>query len=293
MPVGAPAGSTAIGGFLYLLSTGINAGFDLYGSVSGHATVTTQNVAGTPTLTIPNTSGTFAVVATPPLMLDAVTGTLSTTLANITCTKYTVPYSDPIFMVAAKIAQKTLFQLPARAKIMGTSIKHSSQFTSSQVVSTMPIGVGDGNSPYYQFSGGNTLNVGGTAPSNTNFLDTALFTSTSAAAENVVATFQDAAANFGNVITGVTTCTNASPTQCTLNAAYGFYTNAVITLSGATGAWASLNGTWTVTRIDGSNLTIPLNTTTFGSFSGQTVTGIGTYLQSGSVDIDVCWVNGL
>lgn len=47
------------------------------GITSGTATITPQAVAGTPTLTLPNTSGTFAVVASTPLVLSATTGTLT------------------------------------------------------------------------------------------------------------------------------------------------------------------------------------------------------------------------
>lgn len=49
------------------------------GATSGTATITPQAVAGTPTLTLPNTSGTFAVSATAPVAVSATTG-------NVTCT---------------------------------------------------------------------------------------------------------------------------------------------------------------------------------------------------------------
>jgi hypothetical protein len=47
------------------------------GSGSGSATVVAQATAGTPTLTLPNASGTFAVSATSPLSLSATTGALT------------------------------------------------------------------------------------------------------------------------------------------------------------------------------------------------------------------------
>ena len=47
------------------------------GVTSGTATITPQNVAGTPTLVLPNASGTLAAGASAPLALDAATGTLS------------------------------------------------------------------------------------------------------------------------------------------------------------------------------------------------------------------------
>lgn len=49
----------------------------LSGNTSGVATIQPQAVAGTPTLTLPNTSGTFAVTATAPIVLSATTGDLT------------------------------------------------------------------------------------------------------------------------------------------------------------------------------------------------------------------------
>lgn len=49
----------------------------LAGNTSGTATITPQAAAGTPTLTLPNASGTFAVGATSPLALSATTGGLT------------------------------------------------------------------------------------------------------------------------------------------------------------------------------------------------------------------------
>lgn len=56
----------------------------LAGSTSGTVTITPQAAAGTPTLTLPNASGTFAVSASSPLVLSATTGDLTcpTCLAN-------------------------------------------------------------------------------------------------------------------------------------------------------------------------------------------------------------------
>lgn len=49
----------------------------LAGNTSGTATITPQAAAGSPTLTLPNASGTFAVSASSPLSLSATTGALS------------------------------------------------------------------------------------------------------------------------------------------------------------------------------------------------------------------------
>jgi hypothetical protein len=49
----------------------------LAGNTSGTATITPQAAAGTPTLTLPNASGTFAVTASAPIVLNATTGALT------------------------------------------------------------------------------------------------------------------------------------------------------------------------------------------------------------------------
>lgn len=53
------------------------------GATSGCATITPQTAAGTPTLTLPNASGTFAVSATAPLALSATTGNLTVALFGV------------------------------------------------------------------------------------------------------------------------------------------------------------------------------------------------------------------
>jgi hypothetical protein len=54
------------------------------GSGTGAATIVAQATAGTPTLTLPNTSGTFAVNASAPLVLSATTGVVSITGSALT-----------------------------------------------------------------------------------------------------------------------------------------------------------------------------------------------------------------
>lgn len=62
-----------------------SSGFGLFGSSTGTATIVAQATAGTPTLTLPNASGTFAVSASSPLSLSATTGAL--TIAGSALTK--------------------------------------------------------------------------------------------------------------------------------------------------------------------------------------------------------------
>lgn len=54
-----------------------SAGIGVYGATSGLPHIQAQAVAGTPTLTLPTGSGTFAVSATSPLSLNATTGALT------------------------------------------------------------------------------------------------------------------------------------------------------------------------------------------------------------------------
>lgn len=56
----------------------------LAGNTSGIATIVPQAAAGTPTLTLPNASGTFAVSATAPITLNATTGAIGITGAALT-----------------------------------------------------------------------------------------------------------------------------------------------------------------------------------------------------------------
>lgn len=58
---------------------GNGASFNLKGSTSGTATIATQAAAGTPTLTLPNTSGTLVSTASSPLSINATTGAISVT----------------------------------------------------------------------------------------------------------------------------------------------------------------------------------------------------------------------
>lgn len=54
----------------------------LTGNTSGTVTITPQATAGSPTLTLPNSSGTFAVSASAPLVLSATTGNLTASAAS-------------------------------------------------------------------------------------------------------------------------------------------------------------------------------------------------------------------
>lgn len=76
---GTTAGSLTLG----LAGTTIGK-LNLAGNTSGTASIAPQAAAGTPTLTLPNSSGTFAVSATSPLSLNATTGALTISGAALT-----------------------------------------------------------------------------------------------------------------------------------------------------------------------------------------------------------------
>lgn len=75
----------------------------------------------------------------------------------------------------------------------------------------------------------------------------------------------------------VTTVSNANPGSVTATA-HGFYYSAsgvtakgVVFISGATGMWTPINGTHIVTPTSANALNLDVDTSTFGSFSGQAV----------------------
>jgi len=73
----APGGSLTAAGVLTIGGSGLTGSAGFTGSSSGTATITAQASAGTPTLTLPNASGTFAISVSSPLVLNATTGNLT------------------------------------------------------------------------------------------------------------------------------------------------------------------------------------------------------------------------
>jgi fibronectin-binding autotransporter adhesin len=59
------------------VATSSTGALNLTGATSGTATITAQAAANTPTLTLPNASGTFAVTASSPIVLNTTTGNLT------------------------------------------------------------------------------------------------------------------------------------------------------------------------------------------------------------------------
>jgi len=73
----------------------------------------------------------------------------------------------------------------------------------------------------------------------------------------------------------ITAATNTNPVELTTSVAHGLVDKSPITISGATGTWAAINGPWKgeqVTRVDSNRFTIAVNSAGFGTFSpGATV----------------------
>ncbi len=77
----------------------------------------------------------------------------------------------------------------------------------------------------------------------------------------------------------VSSATNASPVEFTLGSAHGIgdygtlgaTISPAVTISGGTGAWAAVNGTWVATVTATTKLTIPVDSGAFGAVAGTVV----------------------
>ncbi len=113
------------------------------------------------------------------------------------CAKYTTVYTNAAFITAGTAVSVTLATLPARAKIVGATIKHSAQFSDGAgAMSQVTASLGDG-STHTAYSA--AQNIGeATAVADTTFTDTAQFKSTTHAASSVVARFTATGRDFGS-----------------------------------------------------------------------------------------------
>lgn len=68
----------------------------------------------------------------------------------------------------------------------------------------------------------------------------------------------------------ISAATNANPVVFTANA-HGLSTGDGITISGGTGNWAAVNGSWTITVTGANTFSIPVDSTTFGAITGTLV----------------------
>ena len=157
---------------------------------------------------LPPYVATTTAPVTIPFGLFVERGTLSGVLSHLPrCQTYSVSESD--LTAAAATQDVTLFQLPARGVISGVTTKHSTPFVGGSLTG-MTVSVGD--------SSGTTAYAAAfdifQAASDTTFLDSALFKSTTFAAREVLARFTATGDDVQNVTSGVvdiTACVAVRP----------------------------------------------------------------------------------
>lgn len=76
----------------------------------------------------------------------------------------------------------------------------------------------------------------------------------------------------------ISAATNANPVSLT-SANHGLTTGQRITISGATGSWTPINGTFTITRTGANTFTIPIDSSGFGALTGTVVAGGASGMQ--------------
>jgi hypothetical protein len=82
----------------------------------------------------------------------------------------------------------------------------------------------------------------------------------------------DSALALSMPIVTITGATNASPVAFTVSESLAFGNGAYLVIAGGTGSWAGVNGAFYVTVTGTHTFTIAVNSSAFGSFSGQTLT---------------------
>ena len=113
----------------------------------------------------------------------------------VACGTYVVTQSD--LTAASTVQDVALFNLPARGKLTGLSVKHSQSFAGGGV-SSMTVSVGDVSSPTF-YSNAFSVSQG---VSDTAQQDTLLFKSSTAAARDVSARFTSTGANVSAATSG-------------------------------------------------------------------------------------------
>src|ERR1035437_7130172 len=82
----------------------------------------------------------------------------------------------------------------------------------------------------------------------------------------------------------ITAASNSNPVSFTITQTVPWNTAATLFLGGATGSWTSVNATaglgWTATKTGTHTFTIPIDSSGFGSFSGQS---LGTFVKVGTL----------
>lgn len=83
-----------------------------------------------------------------------------------------------------------------------------------------------------------------------------------------------APSNTGPSTLTITAASNANPVSFTYSGGFDYQSGATVTpaiyISGATAGWAGINGLWLATPTSSTTFTIPVNSTGFGTYTGQT-----------------------
>lgn len=91
----------------------------------------------------------------------------------------------------------------------------------------------------------------------------------------------------GSLISATSTGSDNASTEFTVSLGDGKYVPRTVTISGAVGSWAAINGTWPVT-LTANGFSIAVDSTSFGGFNGQTVqfTAAAPLTQADSAIVD-------
>lgn len=235
-------------------------GVKLSGSSSGTATIVAQAVAGTPTLTLPNASGTFAVSASSPIVLSATTG-------NISCPTCSTTVGAALTKADDTNVTLTLGGSPTTALLAATSI--TAGWTG--ILSGTRGGTGVNNGASTITIGGNVVHSGAFT---TTLTVTATTNSTLPAGTHTLAGL-DVAQTWSAVQqlnSGNFKLAGATSGLLTINCAVACGTN-TLTLPGGTTDFSATGGTSQVVKQTSSGGAFTVGQLAFTDISGTIATG--------------------
>ena len=198
---------------------------------------------------------------------------------------YKVDYTNAAFRAASASVSVPLMTLGQYQKLRQVTAKHSTAFSDGAGAMTdVSVAITDvGSSAKYL----DVSSVGeATAPADTTFYDSTPGTSQTMAAAGgaIAAVFASSGRNFGVAGASITAATQANPCQLTI-VAHGMLTNCYAAVTGATGAWAVINGVWKITKVAADTFTIPVNTSAIVPALAGVPVASYTFLNAGALDV--------